>query len=319
MLFQRSSVVLIITVSSLSLCLSNPCFFKFFKNIILYHFQAQHTLPPYWVDKVDEVNANLEHIVNKTMQLEDVHRRRLLTFDDNEQQRHEREIDILTKSITVKFQESEKILKRILATGSKPGNTDERVRRNIQRSLATHLQELSGDFRRTQRNYLSKLQKKKKETEGEGFGGSNDDNGLGSEDIDPGFSEYQQEMIRANVDDIDQRDAEIMEIAKSIEDLAIVFKELAVLVIDQGTILDRIDYNMEVAVDRVDEGVVQLERARKYQKASRPIKCIMCLVLIIVILIIMLILKHQGNDVVPSRAGSGSGSTTPPSRMLNFI
>jgi len=45
----------------------------------------------------------------------------------------------------------------------------------------------------------------------------------------------------------------------------------------------------------------------------------MCLVLIIVILIIMLILKHQGNDVVPSRAGSGSGSTTPPSRMLNFI
>ena len=35
-------------------------------------------------------------------------------------------------------------------------------------------------------------------------------------------------MIRANVEDIDQRDKEIMEIAKSIEDLAIVFKELAV-------------------------------------------------------------------------------------------
>tara|TARA_B100000795_G_C22779820_1_gene431725 strand:+ start:415 stop:1167 length:753 start_codon:yes stop_codon:yes gene_type:complete len=243
-------------------------------------------------------------------QLEDVHRRRLLTFDDNEQQRYEREIDILTKSITIKFQESEKILKRILATGSKPGNTDERVRRNIQRSLATRLQELSGDFRRTQRNYLTKLQKKKKETEGEGFGGGssgNNDDGLGTEDIDPGFSDYQQEMIRANVDDIDQRDAEIMEIAKSIEDLAIVFKELAVLVIDQGTILDRIDYNMEVAVDRVDEGVVQLEKARKYQKASRPIKCIMFLVLVIVILIIMLIVKHQGNSTPSSNTGSGGG------------
>ena len=272
--------------------------------------KAQHTLPPYWVDKVDEVNANLEHIVNKMTQLEDVHRRRLLTFDDNEQQRYEREIDILTKSITIKFQESEKILKRILATGSKPGNTDERVRRNIQRSLATRLQELSGDFRRTQRNYLTKLQKKKKETEGEGFGGGssgNNDDGLGTEDIDPGFSDYQQEMIRANVDDIDQRDAEIMEIAKSIEDLAIVFKELAVLVIDQGTILDRIDYNMEVAVDRVDEGVVQLEKARKYQKASRPIKCIMFLVLVIVILIIMLIVKHQGNSTPSSNTGSGGG------------
>jgi syntaxin 16 len=233
--------------------------------------------------------------VSKTTQLEEVHRRRLLTFDDSEQQRYEREIDILTKSITVKFQESEKILKRILATGSKPGNTDERVRRNIQRSLAIRLQELSGAFRQAQRSYLAKLQKKKKETEGEGFGGSND-GGVASEDIDQGFNEYQQEMIRTNFDYIDQRDKEIMEIANSIEDLAIVFKELAVLVIDQGTILDRIDYNMEVAVDRVDDGVVQLEKARKYQKASRPIKCICFLVLVIFILIIMLIMKHSGGD-----------------------
>ena len=67
-------------------------------------------------------------------------------------------------------------------------------------------------------------------------------------------------------------------------ELAGIFKEIQVLVIDQGTILDRIDYNMEVAVDRVDEGVVQLEKARKYQKASRPMKCICVLVIIIIVL-----------------------------------
>ena len=33
--------------------------------------------------------------------------------------------------------------------------------------------------------------------------------------------------------------------AQSIEELSDIFKELAVLVIDQGTILDRIDFNME--------------------------------------------------------------------------
>lgn len=36
---------------------------------------------------------------------------------------------------------------------------------------------------------------------------------------------------------------------KSIEDLSTIFKELAVLVIDQGTILDRIDFNMEQVQD----------------------------------------------------------------------
>jgi len=51
------------------------------------------------------------------------------------------------------------------------------------------------------------------------------------------------------VDDMEvqvaKRDHEINSIVESIEELSQIFKELAVLVIDQGTVLDRIDYNME--------------------------------------------------------------------------
>lgn len=46
-----------------------------------------------------------------------------------------------------------------------------------------------------------------------------------------------------------ERDEEITRIAKSIEELSQIFKELAVLVIDQGTILDRIDFNMEQVLE----------------------------------------------------------------------
>ena len=56
-------------------------------------------------------------------------------------------------------------------------------------------------------------------------------------------------MISKVVDDLgavaQERDEEITRIARSIEELSQIFKELAVLVIDQGTILDRIDFNME--------------------------------------------------------------------------
>jgi syntaxin 16 len=36
-----------------------------------------------------------------------------------------------------------------------------------------------------------------------------------------------------------------------------------VLVIDQGTILDRIDFNMEQVVERTQEGLVQLNKVSR--------------------------------------------------------
>ncbi len=99
------------------------------------------------------------------------------------------------------------------------------------------------------------------------------------------------------VDDLTQavqsRDKEIAQIASSIQELGTIFKELAVLVIDQGTILDRIDYNMETVVESTKEGISQLEKAEKSQKNARPMKCIMCLSITIFILLLILILKHR--------------------------
>jgi syntaxin 16 len=95
---------------------------------------------------------------------------------------------------------------------------------------------------------------------------------------------------------VNQRDEEIMKIAKSIEELAQIFKELAVLVIDQGTILDRIDYNMEHAVEHAKEGVKQLAKAEEHQKKNLAIKCIILLVLLNIIMICILAWKHSSGN-----------------------
>ena len=69
-------------------------------------------------------------------------------------------------------------------------------------------------------------------------------------ETDKSFSQstlQQTSMKRLNTNDvaIAQREREIEDIAQGIIELADIFKELQGMVIDQGTMLDRIDYNVE--------------------------------------------------------------------------
>ena len=104
----------------------------------------------------------------------------------------------------------------------------------------------------------------------------------------------QNQLTDENEDLVNSRDEEITKIAKSIEDLAQIFKELAVLVIDQGTILDRIDYNMEQVMDHMRDGMTHLTKADARQKNNFPQRCIIILMCSIALMVLILIWKHSG-------------------------
>ena len=72
------------------------------------------------------------------------------------------------------------------------------------------------------------------------------------------------------------KDEEIQNLVKSINDLASIFKDLSVLVIEQGTILDRIDYNVQEAKDNVQIAVKELHEVQQRENSSRAKNCIVC-------------------------------------------
>ena len=61
----------------------------------------------------------------------------------------------------------------------------------------------------------------------------------------------------------------------------------------KGTILDRIDFNMENAVEDVTKGREELVKAEDNQKKAMSVRCIMLLVLLIIIMLGVLIWKHS--------------------------
>ena len=73
--------------------------------------------------------------------------------------------------------------------------------------------------------------------------------------------------------------------------MASIFKELSVLVVEQGTILDRIDYNVEAAKEATIEANFHLEAVKKSEKSTRAIVCIKCQVATIIVLILVCIIK----------------------------
>jgi syntaxin 16 len=102
--------------------------------------------------------------------------------------------------------------------------------------------------------------------------------------------------------DLRARDRELTEIAKSIASLAELFKDLSSLVIDQGTLLDSVEYNIEQTAVHMNESVKELVIATRYQKNTGRRKCIFLLLLIIFALVVVLIFKprHHSPPAAPT-------------------
>ena len=84
-----------------------------------------------------------------------------------------------------------------------------------------------------------------------------------------------------------------VQVAESVSELAGIFKEIQVLVIDQGTILDRIDFNIEMAADKVTAATVEIDKANQIQKKSRAMLCIYLLLLLCGAMVLVLVVKKS--------------------------
>lgn len=89
------------------------------------------------------------------------------------------------------------------------------------------------------------------------------------------------------------------------------------MVIDQGTLLDRIDYNVEMMKTNVKEAQKELVVASGYQKKTTKRKAMLLLVICIVGVIILLTLKPKRSSAAPPPVPDVQHPVLPPSKDPN--
>lgn len=215
---------------------------------------------------------------------------------DNSEAHDDQEIETLTRDISRLFQESEWALSKISLNPRTCGlvsATESHIRRNVQRSNAATLQRLSKDFRSRQQQYLDRLLSHEPQRYDSAFDFLLTEKNNNNQE-EEGEGDIMSVVERANITTfVDERAREMARISNSVAELAQVFQEVGNLVLNQGSIVDRIDYNLEQVTAKMRFGVKELRTAERYQKSPRASRCIAVLCGAILVCGTILVNRHS--------------------------
>ena len=204
-------------------------------------------------------------------------RRLMAKFDEEENKTLNKNIRSMVSYITNQIHQCENSLSSL--SYQKTNNEIQRqLKDNIKLYLTSQFNEFTRHFKYNQEIYIRKY----KEFSGEDLDiintkeNDNNDNYL---------------LRTEKYDNLKQRDSDLNQLLESMNNLASTFKDLKNLVVEQGTILDRIDYNIDNAKDNTAKGKQHLIKAENIQKNSCFRNIMLGLVILIFIESVLLIFK----------------------------
>jgi syntaxin 16 len=247
-------------------------------------------IPTEWSDPLNNSKELLSEVqkssilfLNVVIKLRHLHSEHVLERFGKDYDKEEEQIEILTLDIKNLFK---KISTEINSLSSEENTQEDQFKKSIKLSIFNEVNELATQFREDQKNYIQstlffyflelKIVKQRKKKLGNTYHDESEDpdlrkkmEKLEQQIYEKGLTDEQIRQILDNQRQILQRDQELEGILRSIIELQDMFKEFNQLVVQQGTLLDRIDVNIETTSYNVKEAVTHLTVAEGAQKASR--------------------------------------------------
>ncbi|GKT14448.1 Syntaxin-16 like protein [Aduncisulcus paluster] len=227
---------------------------------------------PEWLTSLNEVKTHIDQINKSLKELELLHEcHSLIDIDSDSDTEKNAKIDAVTGDITRRFRASQKIITGLGRSFSGEAESRESIlmRKNVQRGLAAQVQDCNTKFRELQARYIRRL--KEQEARIGGYYGADEDEGEGHDE----HSGVLDSLLYKSRKRLEEREESIKSIVHTLVELSDMMTSIATMIADQGTMLDRIDCNMEEALDEVGKGVENLTEAerlsRKIQKMNTTI------------------------------------------------
>ena len=245
-----------------------------------------------YVESYKKVNNILDELLTNFASLKSFQQERIkpkFIDEDIQNKKIDAEIDKLIIKMMKKIKFCEALTKMIKEKKNEANTSLEKVKNNIKIFLTTKIQNFSNEFRQNQQQYLKYLKD---------MGiiiYSNEDKNNKSESSLNDNDEEKKNFLYTKDDDVNihikKRDEDIDTLVKSINELSGIFKDLQNIVQEQGTILDRIDYNINISYENSQEGLQSLKKAEEHNKESCFRNAILLLFVIIFVETILIICK----------------------------
>ncbi len=215
-------------------------------------------------------------------------KRLVINFDDNEINKLNKNISKIIITISSQLKTGEKLIKDFSNQNIK-NVIFQNIKSNMQQLLYNKFNEFTKKFKLNQEIH----KKKYKELNGEEDPTYiiNTSSKIDNNDTNNTIDNFL--MTTDNNLKLVKRDNELGILLNSVNDLAEIFKDMQNLVMEQGSILDRIDYNIDIASTNITSGKKSIQKADKYHKNNCFRNVIIILIVCIFIEGLLLIFKFS--------------------------
>ncbi|VVC30304.1 Hypothetical protein CINCED_3A015785 [Cinara cedri] len=221
---------------------------------------------------IDKIQANVEEVKKK-------HSAILSAPQTDEKVKQELEdlmVDIkkTANRVRAKLKEIEQNIEA--EEQSNKSSADLRIRKTQHSTLSRKFVEVMTEYNRTQTDYRERCKGRiQRQLEITGRTTTNDELEEMLEQGNPAvFTQgiiMETQQARQTLADIEARHADIIKLENSIRELHDMFMDMAMLVENQGELIDRIEYHVQFTVEKVAEGKKELDVAEEYHKSSRKV------------------------------------------------